>query len=160
MVQTIGNDRFDLYQMDSLDSARAWGMFGVLWFAPLHLATGTRHPKNPPKPFSVIPPRKVFICFPSTCQMYSLLTYFNYLDLEKFGNSVRFSRQRHPDTDKYKVLPRPNIWRSVSMSAGSSPKVGWKWKWSNGVGKSEMSIIWCIYITNNVKSNKKNHWNS
>ena len=109
MVQTIGNDRFDLYQMDSLDSARAWGMFGVLWFAPLHLATGTRHPKNPPKPFSVIPPRKVFICFPSTCQMYSLLTYFNYLDLEKFGNSVRFSRQRHPDTDKYKVLPRPNI---------------------------------------------------
>ena len=108
MVQTIGNDRFDLYQMDSLDSARAWGMFGVLWFAPLHLATGTRHPKNPPKPFSVIPPRKVFICFPSTCQMYSLLTYFNYLDLEKFGNSVRFSRQRHPDTDKYKVLPRPN----------------------------------------------------
>ena len=47
------------------------------------------------------------------------------------------------------------IWRSVSMSAGSSPKVGWKWKWSNGVGKSEMSIIWCISITNNVKSNKK-----
>ena len=46
------------------------------------------------------------------------------------------------------------------MSAGSSPKVGWKWKWSNGVGKSEMSIIWCISITNNVKSNKKNHWNS
>ena len=45
--------------------------------------------------------------------------------------------------------------RSVSMSAGSSPKVGWKWKWSNGVGKSEMSIIWCISITNNVKSNKK-----
>ena len=44
---------------------------------------------------------------------------------------------------------------SVSMSAGSSPKVGWKWKWSNGVGKSEMSIIWCISITNNVKSNKK-----
>ena len=53
-----------------------------------------------------------------------------------------------------------SIRRSVSMSAGSSPKVGWKWKWSNGVGKSEMSIIWCISITNNVKSNKKNHWNS
>ena len=42
-----------------------------------------------------------------------------------------------------------------SMNAGSSPKVGWKWKWSNGTGKSEMSIIWCISITNNVKWNKK-----
>ena len=31
---------------------------------------------------------------------------------------------------------------------------------SNGVGKSEMIIIWCISITNNVKSYKKNHWNS
>ena len=41
------------------------------------------------------------------------------------------------------------------MSAGSSPKVGWEWKWSNGVGKSEMSIIWCMSITKNVKSNKK-----
>ena len=36
-----------------------------------------------------------------------------------------------------------------------SPPDIWKWKWSNGVGKSEMSIIWCISITNNVKSNKK-----
>ena len=36
-----------------------------------------------------------------------------------------------------------------------SPPDLWKWKWSNGVGKSEMSIIWCISITNNVKSNKK-----
>ena len=36
---------------------------------------------------------------------------------------------------------RNELWRSVSMSAGSSPKVGWKWKWSNGVGKSEMNII-------------------
>ena len=34
------------------------------------------------------------------------------------------------------------------------------WKWSNGVGKSEMSIIWCISITNNVKNNAKNLWNS
>ena len=33
-----------------------------------------------------------------------------------------------------------------------SPADGWKWKWSNGVGKSEMSIIWCISATNNVKS--------
>ena len=30
-----------------------------------------------------------------------------------------------------------------------------KWKWSNGVGESEMSVIWCIYITNNVISCKK-----
>ena len=36
-----------------------------------------------------------------------------------------------------------------------SPPDLWKWKWSNGVGKSEMSIFWCISITNNVKSNKK-----
>ena len=36
-----------------------------------------------------------------------------------------------------------------------SPPDIWKWKWSNGVGKSEMSIIWCISITNNMKSNKK-----
>ena len=28
------------------------------------------------------------------------------------------------------------------------------WKWSNGVGKSEISIIWCLSITNNVKSCK------
>ena len=34
----------------------------------------------------------------------------------------------------------------------------WKWKWklSNGVGKSEMSIIWCISITNNVIYQTKN----
>ena len=33
----------------------------------------------------------------------------------------------------------------------------WKWKWSNGVRKSEISIIWCISITNNsnVKSRNK-----
>ena len=31
----------------------------------------------------------------------------------------------------------------------------WKWKWSNEVEKSEMSMIWCISITNNVKSYKK-----
>ena len=41
------------------------------------------------------------------------------------------------------------------MSLGTSPADPWKWKWSNGVGKSEMSIIWCISITNNVKPCKK-----
>ena len=34
----------------------------------------------------------------------------------------------------YTLFPK-KIWRSVSMSAGSSPKVGWKWKWPNGVEK-------------------------
>ena len=53
------------------------------------------------------------------------------------------------------VLTFKSIGRSVSMSAWSSPKVGWKSKWSNGVGKSEMSIIWCISIANNVKAKKK-----
>ena len=48
----------------------------------------------------------------------------------------------------------PNaIWRSLNYWFHLSPKVGWKW--SNGVGKGEMSIIWCISITNNVKSCKK-----
>ena len=40
------------------------------------------------------------------------------------------------------------------MSLGTSPADPWKWKWSNGVGKSDLIIIWCISITNNVKSNK------
>ena len=38
------------------------------------------------------------------------------------------------------------------MSAGN----GWKWKWPNGVEKSEMDLFWCISMTNNVKlCNKK-----
>ena len=64
----------------------------------------------------------------------------------------------------YTLFPK-KIWRSVSMSAGSSPKVGWKWKWSNGVGKkSEMSIIWCISFTKNSMKQLKqptsmiSHW--
>ena len=52
-----------------------------------------------------------------------------------------------------------NYFKLISHSLRSyhnmSPPDLWKWKWSNGVGKSEMSIIWCISITNNVKSNKK-----
>ena len=31
----------------------------------------------------------------------------------------------------------------------------WKWKWSNGVEKSETDLCWCISMTNNVKSYKK-----
>ena len=34
------------------------------------------------------------------------------------------------------------------MRAKVSPKVGWKWKSPIGVGKSEMSIFWCISVTN------------
>ena len=34
-------------------------------------------------------------------------------------------------------------------------KIGWKWKWSGKCRKSEISLIWCISTTNNVKSCKK-----
>ena len=34
-------------------------------------------------------------------------------------------------------------------------KIGWKWKWSEKCLKSEISLIWCISTTNNVKSCKK-----
>ena len=47
------------------------------------------------------------------------------------------------------------ISHSLRSYHNMSPPDLWKWKWSNGVGKSEMSIIWCISITNNMKSNKK-----
>ena len=36
-----------------------------------------------------------------------------------------------------------------------SPVRAWKWKWSNGVEKSETDLFWCISMTNNVKSCKK-----
>ena len=53
-------------------------------------------------------------------------------------------------------------WQLLSITLDLNSKVGWKWKWSNGAGKrkSEMSIICCISITNNVKSCKQNQWNS
>ena len=40
------------------------------------------------------------------------------------------------------------IWQLFSIRLDLISKVGWTW--SNGVRKSEMSIIWCISITNNV----------
>ena len=36
-----------------------------------------------------------------------------------------------------------------------SPADPWKWKWSGKCRKSEISLIWCISTTNNVKSCKK-----
>ena len=49
------------------------------------------------------------------------------------------------------------IWvrHSVRMSLGLCPAELRNWKWPNGVGNSEMSIIWCISITNNMKTCKK-----
>ena len=44
---------------------------------------------------------------------------------------------------------------TLSMRAGVGPKVGWKWEWPNCVGKSEMSIFWCLSITNKIKSCRK-----
>ena len=48
-----------------------------------------------------------------------------------------------------------DIRHSVRMRLGFCPAEPRNWKWPNGVGNSEMSIIWCIYITNNVKTCKK-----
>ena len=36
-----------------------------------------------------------------------------------------------------------------------SPVRAWKWKWSNGVEKSEIDLFWCLSMINNVKSCKK-----
>ena len=47
------------------------------------------------------------------------------------------------------------IWHSLDKSHNISPEVGWKRKWSNGVGKSEMIIFWCISITNKWNHAKK-----
>ena len=44
---------------------------------------------------------------------------------------------------------------SVRMSLGFCPAEPRNWKWPNGVWNSEMSIILCISITNNVKTCKK-----
>ena len=46
------------------------------------------------------------------------------------------------------------IRHSVRMSLGFRPAEPRNWKWPNGVGNSEMSIIWCISITNNMKTFK------
>ena len=45
-------------------------------------------------------------------------------------------------------------WCHTLSGWGQAP-VGWKWKWSSGVWKSEMSIFWCISMTKNVKSCKE-----
>ena len=47
------------------------------------------------------------------------------------------------------------IWQLFSIPIRLDFKNPWKWKWSNEVEKSDMSVIWCISITNNVKSYKK-----
>ena len=47
------------------------------------------------------------------------------------------------------------IWQLLSRTHYMSPVRAWKWKWSNGVEKSESDLFWCISMTNNVKSCKK-----
>ena len=49
------------------------------------------------------------------------------------------------------------------MSLGTSPADQWKRKWSNGVGKSEISLIWCVYLPQTMKQLKRptsliSHW--
>ena len=48
-----------------------------------------------------------------------------------------------------------NFSHSVRMRLGFCPAEPRNWKWPYGVGNSQMSIIWCISITNNMKTCKK-----
>ena len=48
-----------------------------------------------------------------------------------------------------------SIWQLLSWTHHMSAARAWKWKWSNGVEKSETDLFWCISMTNNVKSCKK-----
>ena len=47
------------------------------------------------------------------------------------------------------------IWQGIRSMTRFCSKIGWKWKWSEKCRKSEISLIWCISTTNNVKSCKK-----
>ena len=40
----------------------------------------------------------------------------------------------------------------VKLLVNMSLVRGWKWKWSNGVGKGEMDLFWCTSMTNNAKT--------
>ena len=39
-----------------------------------------------------------------------------------------------------------NMITTVRMRSGTSPEVGWEWKWFNDVWKGESSIFWCMYL--------------
>ena len=40
------------------------------------------------------------------------------------------------------------IWHSLNITYQMSPARRWKWKCSNGDGKSKMDLFWCIIMTN------------
>ena len=46
------------------------------------------------------------------------------------------------------------VWRKERLTLGMSPADPWKSKWLGKCRKSEISLIWCIFTTNNVKSCK------
>ena len=56
---------------------------------------------------------------------------------------------------KHLTCPKSSIWRKERLTLGMSPADPWKWKWLGKCRKSEISLIWCISTTNNVKSCKK-----
>ena len=56
------------------------------------------------------------------------------------------------------VTAQMKIWQLLSWTHHLSAARAWKWKWSNGVEKSETDLFWCISMTNNVKSCKKINW--
>ena len=47
------------------------------------------------------------------------------------------------------------VWQGFRSMTRFCSKIGWKWKWSDKCRKSEISLIWCISTTNNMKSCKK-----
>ena len=47
------------------------------------------------------------------------------------------------------------VWQGLRSMTRFCSKIGWKWKWSEKCRKNEISLIWCISTTNNVKSCKK-----
>ena len=49
-----------------------------------------------------------------------------------------------------------NVNNSDRQKASKHNWVGWKWKWPNCDGKGEMSLFWCIFITDNALLVKAN----
>ena len=56
-----------------------------------------------------------------------------------------------------KMIKSNELWirQGIRSMTRFCSKIGWKWKWSEKCRKNEISLIWCISTTNNVKSCKK-----
>ena len=74
-----------------------------------------------------------------------------FRDLKVRSHSVN----RQADERDAASLVDFDLRRTLRSGIHFSAKVGQNWKWSNGVRKGEIDLIWCISITNNVKSYKQ-----